>query len=132
MAQQESTVINDSGRLPAQWLANGPGSHGTVVNALWALREYMMKDSLGIAKILWPDTKPGDTKKEEVSKPVNSGQSAAVTLLPAAFSFSVSTSVSELGWGWGCPALPCSTHYLVLSCLFYLRVVALPLPLLNI
>lgn len=52
MATQENTVINDSGRLPAQWLANGPGSHGTVVNALWALREYMMKDSLGIAKIL--------------------------------------------------------------------------------
>ncbi|KAG0718393.1 Protein polybromo-1 [Chionoecetes opilio] len=52
MATHENTVINDSGRLPAQWLANGPGSHGTVVNALWALREYMMKDSLGIAKIL--------------------------------------------------------------------------------
>lgn len=52
MATQENTVINDSGRLPAQWLAAGPGTHGTVVNALWALREYMMKDSLGIAKIL--------------------------------------------------------------------------------
>lgn len=52
MATQDNTVINDSGRLPAQWLASGPGSHGTVVNALWALREYMMKDSLGIAKIL--------------------------------------------------------------------------------
>ncbi|XP_068230522.1 protein polybromo-1 isoform X3 [Palaemon carinicauda] len=52
MASQESTVVNDSGRLPAQWLANGPGTHGTVVTALWALREYMMKDSLGIAKIL--------------------------------------------------------------------------------
>ncbi|XP_063615277.1 protein polybromo-1-like [Penaeus indicus] len=52
MATQENTVINDSGRLPANWLANGPGSHGMVVTALWALREYMMKDSLGIAKIL--------------------------------------------------------------------------------
>ncbi|XP_071547124.1 protein polybromo-1 isoform X2 [Panulirus ornatus] len=52
MATQENTVINDSGRLPAQWLANGPGAHGTVVSALWALRDYMMKDSLGIAKIL--------------------------------------------------------------------------------
>ncbi|XP_064120961.1 protein polybromo-1-like isoform X6 [Macrobrachium nipponense] len=52
MASQDSTVVNDSGRLPAQWLANGPGTHGTVVTALWALREYMMKDSLGIAKIL--------------------------------------------------------------------------------
>nr|XP_045600014.1 protein polybromo-1-like isoform X3 [Procambarus clarkii] len=52
MATQENTIINDSGRLPAQWLSTGPGAHGTVVNALWALREYMMKDSLGIAKIL--------------------------------------------------------------------------------
>lgn len=53
MATQENTgSINDSGRLPVQWLASGAGSHGTVVNALWALREYMMKDSLGIAKIL--------------------------------------------------------------------------------
>ncbi|KAK7083430.1 Protein polybromo-1, partial [Halocaridina rubra] len=52
MASQDNTIINDSGRLPAQWLANGPGAHGTVVTALWALREYMMKDSLGIAKIL--------------------------------------------------------------------------------
>ncbi|XP_076040531.1 protein polybromo isoform X16 [Oratosquilla oratoria] len=52
MATPENTVINDSSRLPAHWLANGAGNHGSVVNALWALREYMMKDTLGIAKIL--------------------------------------------------------------------------------
>ncbi|KAB7505112.1 Protein polybromo-1 [Armadillidium nasatum] len=48
----DNTIINDTGRLPSHWLANGVGNHGSVVNALWALREYMMKDSLGIAKIL--------------------------------------------------------------------------------
>ncbi|CAL4066120.1 unnamed protein product, partial [Meganyctiphanes norvegica] len=52
LANPESTIINDSGRLPAHWLANGPGQHGNVVNALWSLREYMMKDSLGISQIL--------------------------------------------------------------------------------
>ena len=98
MATQDNTVINDSGRLPAQWLGSGPGAHGTVVTALWALREYMMKDSLGIAKILWPDTKQADVAvKEETCKSVVQNQTVTSSALPTGFSYSIATSVSELG-----------------------------------
>lgn len=51
-ATQENTPLYDSGRLPVYWLANGVGSHGNVVNALWALRDYMLKDSLNISKVI--------------------------------------------------------------------------------
>lgn len=51
-AAQENTPLSDSGRLPVHWLGNGVGNHGNVVNALWALRDFMMKDALNIAKVV--------------------------------------------------------------------------------
>ncbi|GAB6031247.1 hypothetical protein CHUAL_009055 [Chamberlinius hualienensis] len=51
-ATQENTSLYDSGRLPVHWLGNGVGSHGNVVNALWALRDFMLKDSLNIFKVV--------------------------------------------------------------------------------
>lgn len=50
-ATQENTPLLDSGRLPVHWLGNGVGSHGNVVNALWALRDYMLRDALNISNI---------------------------------------------------------------------------------
>lgn len=47
-ATSENTPLNDVNRLPAHWLANGPGNHGNVINALWALRHFMMKDALNL------------------------------------------------------------------------------------
>lgn len=51
-ATRENTTTNDSQRLPTHWLANGVTSHGSAVNALWALRNFMLRDSLNISKIL--------------------------------------------------------------------------------
>ncbi|XP_078341267.1 protein polybromo-1-like isoform X4 [Crassostrea virginica] len=42
----------DPNRLPSQWLAEGPGYHGNVSNALWALRDMMLKDTLNISRTL--------------------------------------------------------------------------------
>ncbi|XP_048738876.1 LOW QUALITY PROTEIN: protein polybromo-1-like [Ostrea edulis] len=42
----------DPNRLPSQWLAEGPGYHGNVSNALWALRDLMLKDTLNISRTL--------------------------------------------------------------------------------
>ena len=36
-------------KLPVHWLANGPGHHDNVSNALWALRDLMLKDALNIS-----------------------------------------------------------------------------------
>lgn len=51
-ATQENTPIPDISRLPADWLGNGVGNHGNIVNALWTLRDFMMRDALGINKVL--------------------------------------------------------------------------------
>jgi len=37
-------------KLPAQWLANGAGAHANVGDALWALRDFMMRDCLNLNK----------------------------------------------------------------------------------
>lgn len=35
----------------SNWLENGPGAnHGTIENALWALRNFMHKDALNLAQ----------------------------------------------------------------------------------
>ena len=47
----KDTTKTDEARLPAHWLADN-GEHGTSLDALWALRDFMMCDSLGLAKIL--------------------------------------------------------------------------------
>lgn len=47
----KDTTKTDEARLPAHWLADN-GDHGTSLDALWALRDFMMCDSLGLSKIL--------------------------------------------------------------------------------
>lgn len=47
----ENTTVPDKNKLPAHWLANGEGSHGSVVNALWALRNYMFQDALNLSRV---------------------------------------------------------------------------------
>ncbi|KAL3851885.1 hypothetical protein ACJMK2_015582 [Sinanodonta woodiana] len=51
-ATQENTQTPDESRLPGQWLAQGAGYHGNVTNALWALRDLMLKDTLNITRTL--------------------------------------------------------------------------------
>ncbi|XP_074645019.1 protein polybromo-1-like isoform X2 [Tubulanus polymorphus] len=46
----ESTPLNNNGKLPVQWLANGASNHGDTLNALWALRDLMLKDSLSVSR----------------------------------------------------------------------------------
>ncbi|XP_077556575.1 protein polybromo isoform X3 [Haemaphysalis longicornis] len=50
-ATKDNTPVYDPSRLPTHWLGNGVGSHGNAVNALWALRDFMLRDALGIARI---------------------------------------------------------------------------------
>ncbi|PNF18061.1 Protein polybromo-1 [Cryptotermes secundus] len=51
-ATPDNTAIPDPSRLPAHWLGNGVGNHGNIVNALWTLRDFMMRDALGINKVI--------------------------------------------------------------------------------
>lgn len=51
-ATQDNTNTPDESRLPSQWLAQGAGYHGNVTNALWALRDLMLKDTLNITRTL--------------------------------------------------------------------------------
>ena len=41
----------DETRLPVHWLANN-GGHGTNLDALWALRDFLTCDSIGVTKIV--------------------------------------------------------------------------------
>ena len=47
--QLTAVMVSESSRVPAHWLANGPGKHASVTEALWSLRDQMMRDSLGIS-----------------------------------------------------------------------------------
>ncbi|XP_053202089.1 protein polybromo-1-like isoform X2 [Panonychus citri] len=47
----ENTILPNRDQLPTHWLANGEGNHGDVVNALWALRNFMLKESLNISRL---------------------------------------------------------------------------------
>ena len=49
-ASRELTKCPDEARLPAHWLANN-GDHNTSLDALWALRDFMTCDSLGVTRI---------------------------------------------------------------------------------
>ena len=41
----------DEAKLPAHWLADN-GEHPTSLDALWALRDFLVQDSLGVVKVL--------------------------------------------------------------------------------
>lgn len=51
-ASPNTVPTPDAKKLPAHWLGNGEGNHGSVLNALWALRDYMMQDALNLSKII--------------------------------------------------------------------------------
>ena len=55
-ATKENTGT-DEAKLPAHWLANN-GEHGTSLDALWALRDFMMCDSMGLSRLAWGDIDP--------------------------------------------------------------------------
>merc|ERR1712008_116047 len=50
-ASKELVKCPDEARLPAHWLANN-GEHGTSLDALWGLRDFLMRDSLGVQRIV--------------------------------------------------------------------------------
>jgi len=50
-ASKELVKCPDEARLPAHWLANN-GEHGTSLDALWGLRDFLMCDSLGVQRIV--------------------------------------------------------------------------------
>ncbi|KAK6994776.1 protein polybromo-1-like isoform X1 [Biomphalaria glabrata] len=49
-ATQDNTPAVPEANLPGQWLAQGAGCHGSITSALWALRDFMLKDALNIAR----------------------------------------------------------------------------------
>jgi len=51
-ADKETVKPIEADKLPGNWLANGPGAHGSVHDALWALRNFMLKDALNLHKSL--------------------------------------------------------------------------------
>lgn len=51
-ATQDSVPPPDVNKLPTSWLENGVGNHGNILNALWALRDFMMQDALNLSKIV--------------------------------------------------------------------------------
>ncbi|XP_064605183.1 protein polybromo-1-like isoform X2 [Liolophura sinensis] len=51
-ATQENTQPKSTTQLPTQWLGQGAGYHDSVVTALWALRDLMMKDTLNVQRTL--------------------------------------------------------------------------------
>ena len=51
-ATQENTPAQPEANLPTDWLINGAGCHGNVTNALWALRDMMLKDAVGLSRTI--------------------------------------------------------------------------------
>jgi protein polybromo-1 len=47
-ANKEAVTTPEPEKLPVNWLANGQGAHGSVTDALWALRNFMLKDALNL------------------------------------------------------------------------------------
>ncbi|CAB4068399.1 PBRM1 [Lepeophtheirus salmonis] len=50
LCASKDNTKTDEAKLPAHWLSDN-GDHGTSLDALWALREFMMTDHLGLYKI---------------------------------------------------------------------------------
>ncbi len=46
-----SAPTSSSSANPVTWLENGANGHSSVVDALWTLRDFMMKDALSLATI---------------------------------------------------------------------------------
>ena len=42
----------DESKLPVSWLAWNKGEQATSTEALWALRDFMLQEALGVVKIM--------------------------------------------------------------------------------
>jgi len=51
-ASQETSRAQDESKLPVSWLAGNTGEHATSLDALWALRDFMLQEALGVVKIM--------------------------------------------------------------------------------
>jgi len=51
-ASQEIVRTPDESKLPVSWLAGNTGEHATSMEALWALRDFMLQEALGVVKIM--------------------------------------------------------------------------------
>jgi len=51
-ASQEFVKVPDESKLPVGWLAGNTGEHATSMDALWALRDFMLQEALGVVKIM--------------------------------------------------------------------------------
>ena len=51
-ATRENTPLPPQGKLPVHWLKEGSGHHENAANALWALRDLMMKDAVTVSRTL--------------------------------------------------------------------------------
>merc|ERR1719427_2319852 len=51
-ASQEIVRPPDESKLPVSWLAGNTGEHATSMEALWALRDFMLQEALGVVKIM--------------------------------------------------------------------------------
>merc|ERR1719350_147377 len=49
---QEMVRGQDEAKLPVSWLAGNTGEHATSTEALWALRDFMLQEALGVVKIM--------------------------------------------------------------------------------
>jgi len=51
-ANSELVRAPDESKLPVSWLAGNTGEHATSMEALWALRDFMLQEALGVVKIM--------------------------------------------------------------------------------
>ena len=51
-ATPENTPLDKHAKLPVSWLGQGVGHHDNTVQALWALRDLMLKDTVSISRTL--------------------------------------------------------------------------------
>jgi len=51
-ANSEAVRAPDESKLPVSWLAGNTGEHATSMEALWALRDFMLQEALGVVKIM--------------------------------------------------------------------------------
>ena len=47
----QGSRLQDESKLPASWLSS-TGEHTTSTEALWALRDFMMHESLGVVRLM--------------------------------------------------------------------------------
>jgi hypothetical protein len=51
LGASKDTVKTDEAKLPASWLQD-IGEYPSSVDALWALRDFMLQEALGVVKLI--------------------------------------------------------------------------------